>query len=74
MDYHRINIAYGDEKIVKTFYFIPKDTSWTIEKRIEEFDKAVKELDYIYESFGRFATTTGVCNLFKKYGFERTIP
>ena len=34
------------------------------------FNEAVKELNRVYKTYGRFATTTGVIRLFESFGFE----
>lgn len=69
-----INIVYGTEKFLRKFYFVASDHSRSVEKQAEEFNTAVKELDFIYTTYGRFATTYGVCALFRKFGFESYEP
>lgn len=71
---YSIAIATGDPKKIKRYYFVHEDWAHT-DKEISDkkFDEAVKELDHIYENYGRFATSVGVRNLFKAYGFDETI-
>lgn len=68
--YH-IRVNYGDSDTTQLFEFVHKDyATLTIEKQNKDFDKAVKELNRIYSSYGRFATTTGILKLFDSFGFE----
>lgn len=69
-----IHIATGVPKKVEVYHFVSKDRdTLTIEQQAEAFDKAVKELNRIYE-YGRFATKAGVLTLFDKFGFEWSMP
>jgi len=67
----RVNI--GDKNETIQFYFSYKDSSASEKEQTEQFDKAVKELNHIYDDYGRFATVVGVTRLFASFGFERTI-
>ncbi len=72
--YH-IRINTGDANVTDVYHFTHK--SWntiTREESDKEFDKAVKELNRIYKSYGRFATKTGVLRLFEAFGFELSPP
>ena len=69
-----IKVNIGDNNITHNFSFIHKDfENITKEESDIAFDKAVKELDRIYENYGRFATTRGVEKLFNTFGFESFI-
>ena len=66
-----IKVNYGDADTTASFDFVHKN--WNVlssEEQTEAFDKAVKELDRIYKTYGRFATTTGVLRLFNSFGFD----
>lgn len=66
----RYNIAIATGR----HYFVHEDQAHTDKKTSDKkFDEAVKELDRIYENYGRFATSVGVRNLFKVYGFDETL-
>ena len=71
---YNISINHGDNNTTTRFYFVHKDyQTLSKEEQDKAFDAAVKELNHIYKDYGRFATTVGVCKLFEKFGFERTI-
>lgn len=68
---YNIRINYGDNNTTHLFEFVHKSyMSLSNEKQNEDFDKAVKELNRIYSTYGRFATTTGIIKLFDSFGFE----
>ena len=70
-----IRVNHGDKDITVQYYFVHKNYATMSEKeQTKAFDEAVKELDFIYKTYGRFATQTGVERFFKHHGFERTIP
>ena len=69
-----IRINTGDNDTTNTYYFVHKDyAEISNDEQEKAFDSAVKELDRIYKTYGRFATPTGVVNLFKDFGFEQAI-
>lgn len=69
-----IRVNTGDNDTTNTYYFIHKNyATVSNDEQYKAFDSAVKELDRIYKNYGRFATSTGVINLFKDFGFEQTI-
>lgn len=72
--YH-ISVNNGDNDVTVKYYFVHKNWN-TISKDESDkaFDAAVKELDRIYKTYGRFATEVGVCRLFESFGFDRTYP
>lgn len=71
--YH-IRVKTGDNNKTHMYWFIHKDhATMTNDEMDEQFDKAVKELNRVYQTYGRFATTTGVVRLFNSFGFEQTI-
>lgn len=72
--YH-ISVNNGDKDVTVKYYFVHKDWN-TISKEESDkaFDAAVKELDRIYKTYGRFATEVGVCRLFESFGFDRAYP
>lgn len=74
--YFNIRVAYGsdEDRIVRQFHFVAKDPTLDNEVQIGNFDAAVKELNRIYEDYGRFGTIKGVRALFRKFGFEEYIP
>ena len=61
-----INIMFGPNKMVKRFRFTP-----IAEQGDEEFDKAVKAINEIYKTSGRYKTEKEVLEHFKSYGFTR---
>lgn len=63
-----IRIMYGKENParLKRFRFDSKSETSDI-----EFDKAVKEINEIYATKGRFSSQEEVLEHFKKYGFSR---
>lgn len=68
---YNLQIAHGDNNIVKKYYFINKNwQTLTKEETDKAFDSAVKELDRIYKTYGRFATEVGILRLFDSFGFE----
>lgn len=70
--YH-IRICTGDNNRVHTYYFIHKNhEDLTEDEQNILFNEAVTELNRIYKTYGRFATSTGVINLFDSFGFEHT--
>lgn len=70
-----IRINTGDRDITRVYHFVHKDWEHATEdEQKEAFDKAVKEINHIYQNYGRFATSAAVVSLFDKFGFERTIP
>jgi hypothetical protein len=72
---YSIRVNHGDADITVKYYFVHKDfASLTDKEQDKAFDKAVKELNCIYKTYGRFATEAGVMSLFDSFGFERTIP
>lgn len=72
---YKIRINNGDSNQTKTYYFVHKDWEKLLsEEQDNAFDCAVKELNHIYQDYGRFATSTGVLKLFDKFGFEQTLP
>ena len=71
---YNIRINTGDDNHQTTFFFVHKDwKNVSQEESDAAFDKAVKEIDHIYKTYGRFATEVGVARLFNAFGFERTI-
>ena len=71
--YH-IRVNNGDDNKTVQYHFVHED--WmNISQQDSDiaFDKAVKELDHIYQTYGRFATEVGVARLFKSFGFDRVI-
>lgn len=65
-----IRVNYGDNDTTVKFDFVHKDwNTMSNDEQYKAFDKAVKELDHIYKTYGRFATTTGVLRLFDSFGF-----
>ena len=74
MTRYRIRVNHGDADTTVTYDFVHKDHAvLTKEEQDQAFDQAIKELNRIYKSYGRFATTTGVIRLFASYGFELSI-
>lgn len=58
----------------KKFEFVHKFwNSLSNEEQDKAFDKAVKELNRVYSTYGRFATSTGIIRLFDSFGFELSI-
>ena len=71
---YNIRINYGDANITKKFEFVHKSWNTLSDKEQNEaFDKAVKELNRVYTTYGRFATTAGILKLFDSFGFELSI-
>ena len=69
-----INVNYGDADTTKLFWFVHKNyQNLSDDEQALEFDKAVKELDRIYKTYGRFATTVGIKRLFDSFGFEESV-
>lgn len=55
----RYNIRIKD--VTTKFYFVHKDyQTLNEEQQSVEFDKAVKELERVYKTYGRFATEKAV--------------
>ena len=74
MTRYHINVKTGDDNVTNTYYFVHKQwADISPEESDKAFDNAVHELDYIYKTYGRFATSVGVIRLFDKFGFENTI-
>ena len=70
-----IKISTGSDNVTRVYHFAHKQyDTLSEEEQKEAFDKAVKEINHIYQDYGRFATSIGVVKLFDKFGFERTIP
>ena len=58
----------------KKFEFVHKSwNSLSNEEQDKAFDKAVKELNRVYSTYGRFATSTGIIKLFDSFGFELSV-
>ena len=75
MQRFHIRVNNGDKDETVMYYFVHKKWNEITEEEQEKaFDKAVKELDRVYKTYGRFATQTGVTRLFESFGFERTLP
>lgn len=58
----------------KKFEFVHK--SWgslSNDEQDKAFDKAVKELNRVYSTYGRFATSIGIIKLFDSFGFKLSI-
>lgn len=71
---YNIRVNYGDADITKKFEFMHKSwNSLSNEEQDKAFDKAVKELNRVYSTYGRFATSTGIIRLFDSFGFELSI-
>ncbi len=72
---YKIRVNNGNENVTIQYYFYHKDyETMTREEQDAKFDEAVKELNRIYKTYGRFATQTGVTRLFESFGFVRTMP
>lgn len=68
---YNIRVNSGDDDVTIKYEFVHKDyANLSAEEQDKAFDKAVKELDRIYKTYGRFATTAGVVRLFNSFGFE----
>lgn len=66
-----IRVNNGDNDTTVKYSFVHKDwDTLSKEEQDKAFDNAVKELERIYKSYGRFATSTGVIRLFNSFGFE----
>lgn len=71
---YNIRVSYGDADITKKFEFVHKSwNSLSNEEQDKAFDKAVKELNRVYSTYGRFATSTGIIRLFDSFGFKLSI-
>lgn len=58
----------------KKFEFVHKSwSSLSNDEQDKAFDKAVKELNRIYSTYGRFATSTGIIKFFDSFGFELSV-
>ena len=69
-----IRVKYGDNNTEIKLDYVHKDWAHlTIEEQEAAFDKAVKELEHVYHDYGRFATLTGINNLFDKFGFQHSM-
>lgn len=72
---YSIRVNHGDADVTVKYYFVHRNfASMTDEEQNKAFDRAVKELNRIYKTYGRFATESGVVSFFSSFGFERTIP
>ncbi len=72
---YNIRVKYGDkDKMIKLYFVHKKYQEFNIGEQDAAFDAAVKELNYIYKTYGRFATLTGITRLFDTFGFERALP
>ena len=72
---YNIRVNHGDDDVTTKFYFVHRDyATLSNEEQDQAFDKAVKELNRIYKTYGRFATEVGIVRLFNHFGFERDIP
>lgn len=70
-----IRVKTGDADNVHRYHFTFKDRdNVSEEEQAKKWDEAVKELNHIYQDYGRFATRKGVYNFFEYHGFEMTIP
>ena len=69
-----IRVKTGDKDVVHQYHFTYKDQSVSDKEQAKKWDKTVKELNHIYQDYGRFATRRGVCKFFEYHGFEMTIP
>lgn len=69
-----IRVKTGDKDMVHQYHFAYKDQSVSDKEQAKKWDKAVKELNHIYQDYGRFATRTGVYRFFDYHGFEMTVP
>lgn len=70
---YNIRVNHGDDNVTTKFYFVHKDWQTISQEESDKcFDSAVKELNRIYKTCGRFATEVGVIRLFESYGFERS--
>ena len=68
---YNIRINHGDNDITTRFEFVHKNwKTISAEESDKAFNEAVKELNRVYKTYGRFATTTGVIRLFESFGFE----
>lgn len=71
---YNIHVNSGNENKTISYYFVHKDWATISEEDSnKEFDKAVQELNRIYQNYGRFATEIGVVKLFESFGFIRTM-
>ena len=71
---YNIRINYGDADITKKFEFVHKSwDSLSNDEQDKAFDKAVNELNRVYSTYGRFATSTGIIKLFDSFGFELSV-
>lgn len=69
-----IRVKTGDKDMVHQYHFTYKDQSVSDKEQAKKWDKTVKELNHIYQDYGRFATRRGVYKFFEYHGFEMTIP
>ena len=69
-----IKVNNGDNDVTVKYEFVHKDWQTLSEdEQSKQWDIAVKALDHLYKTCGRFATQVGVSKFFEQYGFERTI-
>ena len=69
-----IHITVGTVEKVIYFHFVAIDQTKSLDEQKAMFNDAVQELNHIYKDYGRFATEYGVLSLFRKFGFEETVP
>lgn len=66
-----IHINHGDDNKTVKYNFVHKQWDSISEKEQNKaFDDAIKELNRIYKTYGRFATEVGILRLFDHFGFE----
>ena len=69
-----INVNNGDDDVTIRYEFVHKEwQTLSEEDQYKQWDIAVKAIDHLYKTCGRFATQVGVSKFFEQYGFERTI-
>ncbi len=69
-----IRVNNGDDNVTHKYYFVHKQWETLDEKEQEkQWDSAVKELNDIYQRYGRFATQQGVISFFNEHKFELTV-
>ena len=71
---YNIRVNYDNIDITKKFEFVHKSQAFlSSDEQDKAFDRAVKELNRVYSTYGRFATSTGIIKLFDSFGFELSI-
>ena len=69
-----INVNIGDDERTVKFWFVHKNyDTLSEEEQQADWQKAIDEINHVYKEYGRFATEIGVCKLFNKFGFERSV-